>query len=410
MFRILTELILFALPLGSVWINHGISVPFSLLVLISLLGIVLLRNEDLSLKKDEVTLMLLFGAFFLCSLISWWWHGMDDSGLKNIGKHLRFLFLIPVYVLVRRVNPRTDFLWYGVVFGSIILLLVAVFADRPYGLDRASGAVNPILFGDISLILGFISFAARDAFKEKSPVIRLLPIVALVCAVAASILSGSRGSWIAIPGLLMVMFFAYGKMRSVRYNVTILFVACVLPIVIYVIPATGVKDRFNFAVSDIESYQSGSSEQTSLGIRFESWKAAYYMAADNPIFGVGIGRYHQEANMLIDKGIVSDSAVVYNHTHNDFFYQLAVNGIIGLIILVLLFVYPLILFYRNFFSSDYQVKSLAVSGIFLVVAFIHFSLSETLMIRSASVSVYGFFVIVLVALMNNYKAEESIEN
>lgn len=396
----LTGLIFFALPASAVWIDHGASGSTALLLIISLIGLII-GGHKVDLNRDEAILLLLFLIFAAYSFMSWWWHGMDESGIKHIGKHFRFILFIPVYFWVRRIQPRSEFLWYGVIVGSIISLLVALYGARMYGMDRAHGAVHPILFGDMALILGFMSFAAKDALQAKSVIWRVLPVVALFSGIIASILSGSRGAWIAVPVLLLILFAVRWRTISIRSRVTVCLLAFVLPVLIYLAPATGVEKRIDQALSDVEKYMTGKTIDTSLGLRFESWKAAYYMAVENPLSGVGLGNFQQEAKVLVDKGIVRKGADNFNHTHNDYFYQLSVNGAVGLFLLVLMFVYPLILFYKSISSSDLEIKAFAVAGTFMVVAFMQYALSETVMVRSSLVSFYGFFVIVLIALMHN---------
>jgi O-antigen ligase len=174
-------------------------------------------------------------------------------------------------------------------------------------------------------------------------------------------------------------------------------------VLIYIIPATGVDNRLDSAWSDVDNYLTGKTIDTSLGIRFESWRAAFYMLEEHPLFGVGLGRFQQEAQDLIDKGSVREGAADFNHTHNDYIYQLSVNGVVGFVFLFLVYIYPLRLFYKNIFFGDPEIKALSIAGLCFVVAFMHYSLSETLMIRSLPVSLYNFFIFVLLALIYNKK-------
>lgn len=123
------------------------------------------------------------------------------------------------------------------------------------------------------------------------------------------------------------------------------------------------------AWSDVDKFLTGKTIDTSLGIRFESWKAAYYMVAEHPLFGVGLGRFQQEATVLVDNGRVIKGADDFNHTHNDFVYQMAVNGLVGLAILISIFVFPLYVFYKNVSSYDQEIKALSIAGLCLIAAF-----------------------------------------
>ena len=401
----LTELLLFALPVCVLGVKHGASGPVALLILISLIGIIVFRSKDFrnnhQLSRDEKLLLLLFLVFSLFSLFSWWWSGMEKSGLKHIGEHMRFMLFIPVYLWLRFVQPRTAFLSYGVMIGAVLSIIVALYDVKVSGVYRAHGYHNAIMFGDMAIILGFMAFAMKDLLQTKSLLWKSLPVIALFSGTAASILSGARGAWIVMPALILILFVLRWGQLNIRYKVTALILVLVFSVLVYIIPSTGVEQRIDRGFRQVDSYTTEQVSNTSLGIRLESWKAAYLMAFEHPLLGVGLGNFQQGAQALIDKGEVQNSAARYDHPHNDYFYHLSVNGLIGLFLLILIFLYPLRLFYKNISSVDLEIKALSAAGMCLVVAFMHFSLTETLMIRSAPVSFYGFFVIVLMALIYN---------
>lgn len=396
----LTELLLFSLPVCVLGVKHGASVPVALLMLTSLSGIIFFRSK-VELSRDEKLLLLLFLVFSLFSFFSWWLHGMEKTGLKNIGEHMRFMLFIPVYLWMRRAQPRSAFLLYGVTIGAVLSLVIAAYDIIILDIPRARGSNHPIMFADMALALGFMAFVAKDALQGKTLIWRLLPVIALLAGITASIMSASRGAWIALPALFLILVILQWRLINLRYKVAILLFSLVLPVLIYIVPATGVERRINDAWNDVDNYITGQTIDTSLGIRFESWKAAYYMVVEHPLLGVGLGHFQQETQALVKKGVVLKGADDFNHTHNDYFYHLSVNGLTGLFLLVLMFIYPLRLFYKHLFSDDAEIKAFSAAGVCLVVAFMHFSFSETLMIRSAPVSFYGFFVITLISLIYN---------
>ena len=177
--------------------------------------------------------------------------------------------------------------------------------------------------------------------------------------------------------------------------------AIILPIIVYLVPATGVESRVNLTLDNVNAYITERNTSTSIGLRLEAWKAAYYMAVEHPLFGVGFGRFKQESTILVENGTVHENASAFDHPHNDYLYQLSVNGLIGLVLLLLLFLYPLYLFYKNVSSSDLEIKVLSIAGLYLVIGYMHFSLTETLMVRSTPVSFYSFFILALLALISN---------
>ncbi|MEN2291940.1 O-antigen ligase family protein, partial [Enterococcus faecalis] len=102
----------------------------------------------------------------------------------------------------------------------------------------------------------------------------------------ASYLSQSRGGWIAIPVLLLI---AVATLRHVAWKkrVTALLVFFALLAAVCV-SSSVVRARFDQAVSDLRAYQAGKTN-TSIGIRFQLWKAAALMLTRHPLAGVGRG-------------------------------------------------------------------------------------------------------------------------
>lgn len=399
--RKITEFVLFVLPVSALWLDSGVSGSTAILILVSLFGLAVFRNNEVVFDKHEKILLVLFTVFTLYSLASWWWHGLEDSGIKHAGRQLRFILIIPVYFWLRRIESPSAFMRYGIIIGAIISLIAVIYEIQKLGMHRPGNTLNPILFGDIALILGFMAFALKDMEITKPVFLRFLPVIALFSGITASIMSGTRGAWIAIPTLFLVYIALHWRNFDLRSRISITLMVLIFPMIVYLVPATGIESRVNLALNDVDAYFTEQDTSTPLGLRLEAWRAAYYMAVEHPLFGVGFGRFKQESTILVENGTVLENANAFDHPHNDYLYQLSVNGLIGLVLLILMYLYPLYLFYKSVSSSDLEIKALSIAGLYLVIGYMHFSLTETLMVRSTPISFYSFFILALLALISN---------
>ena len=388
-----TELAVFVLLVSAVWLQHGISSMSAVLFLLSLIGLLVIKNSAGRLEAEEKIIIGLFVLFPVCSLVSWYLSGTDEDGIRHLGRQLRFALVIPIYFWFRRINIDVRWFVLGAAIGSIVAMLVALYEVFYLGVPRARGAHHPIVFADIALIMGFMALAAKSIVAGSR--FKYLPHLAVVCGIIASILSASRGAWIAIPALVVILFWLQWRSIRMSAKAAVIGVMLVLSVSFYLMPQTGVKQRIDVAVSDITLYYSGETINTSLGLRFEAWRSAFHIAKDNPVFGVGLGRFDDAAQQLIEQGTVRHGAANFAHTHNDYISQLATNGLVGLILLLAIYMYPAWVFVKKIKSPDRVVASAAVAGLCLVVAFMHYSLSETLLVRSTPVSFYSVLLMFL---------------
>ena len=207
--------------------------------------------------------------------------------------------------------------------------------------------LHPIHFGNLSLLIGFISlsgvFWALDKGDKR---LVWLMVVAFVMGIAASFLSGTRSGWVALPLALFAVYKFYKDIIPQKYIKPILAAAFVIIALLVLVPQTGVQKRVVSAFSNIEHYMEGKSS-TSVGLRFEMWKSGYEAFIRKPVFGWGEEAFYEfQANIVIEKEL-NPLILRYNHLHNQYVEELAKRGIVGLFALLLLFVLPFKLFIKK---------------------------------------------------------------
>jgi (heptosyl)LPS beta-1,4-glucosyltransferase len=224
----------------------------------------------------------------------------------------------------------------------------------------------------------------------------VLPILAAILGLVASFLSGSRGGWIALPGLATVLIW-HAWHRIARWQVTAATFAFVaLAITAYAVPQTGVRDRIAEAQFEIENYFATGEANTSVGARLEMWRTAWMIFREHPWLGVGMGGYAREKADLIEQGIVDPAITQFNHPHNEYLAALATRGVVGFASLLLLFGIGLKVFYERYRNPRLD-PAFGLAGLVVVVAFVHFSFSGDTFDRSMPISFITFMLAVLSA-------------
>ena len=397
------SLILF--PVSIIGVKYFSGAVFLMVFFVGLIQSELSLKKVLTLSRNEK--VLFFSVCFL-SISTFLISFFNHTELGRARAFIALLMVIPIYMFFRK-NLTTDkYLWIGLILGTVIGLVVSIyqFTGSTGSLNRASGATNPIIFGDLVLIMGVLSIAGYEYFwwdKNRSFVI--LPLLALIFGLIASALSMSRGGWIALPVLFVVIAWYWSKFLSIKL-VTISFLVILTGIMmLYFTPQTGLQERVEVTSSNITRYINSKevddpARATSLGTRLESWKAGWMIFLEYPVVGGGWTNYQINTQKLVDKGLVNQSAANWTHPHNQFLSSLAKGGGVGLIATVILFLFPAIIFYRTIrLNTDGFIRSIGLAGLVFVIAFVIFNLTETFLERTRPIMFYAFYLSVFFALI-----------
>jgi O-antigen ligase len=296
--------------------------------------------------------------------------------------------------LVGLTRPDAAAFWPGVFTGAIGAAAIAVYQRFGLGAPRAEGFHMAIVFGDIAMALGLMALASIERFVGTRRA--LLPYAAFLAGAAASVLSGSRGGWIALLFSFLPLY-AYGKPAMKRGVKAIVAVSAALFLAGYFVPETNIRQRVSDAVNEVAEYHADGQAATSVGARFEMWKAAWILFREHPVTGVGRANFHQALNDLADAGRISDAVRTFRHAHNEMINALATGGLIGGLALAFLYAAPMAFFVRCLRRDD-ATRPYALAGLLLVLSFIDFGLTQVMFAHHVSAAFYALAVCLLAGL------------
>lgn len=327
---------------------------------------------------------------------------LSGAGSREFDKPSRFLVGVIVLFWLLKYPPKLAFLWSGIAVGALGAGVFALFERFVEGAPRAQGYTHSIQYGNISMLLGVLCVAGLGwALDQKCKLFwSALLLVGFVAGFVGSMLSGSRGGWVGLPFIALVLYRCYRPWMKPRYLSIAAMVAVALLVFIYSVPQTGVQARVKQAFGDIEHYLDGNSA-TSVGGRFEMWRGASLMIAEKPLTGWGEPGYQSKMAALAEQGEVPEFILMFEHAHNEYLDVFAKRGILGLVALLLLYFGPLRLFLKRTSGDDLAVSSLAAGGAALCVAYIDFSLSQSFLSHNSGVMVFVFFLVVFWATLQN---------
>ena len=308
----------------------------------------------------------------------------------------RFLLVLPIFLMVRRVGFSQDMLKWGVFAGALATAVWGYHQKIELGINRAGGGTSGLIatFGNIGLMLGVLSFALFQPQWRVQKHYFLLALFGLGCGVFASLASGSRGGWISIPVLVWIMVdLLDNPTYKKRFSVLTGF-ALVAILLWFFVPSIAVRlDAVPIAIH--EYFVNGKSitkgVDGSVGTRLALWHAAALIFWENLFFGTGPGSFNIQKIALAEKGMISARLVGSMGPHSQLFNSLFEQGVVG--VLTVYSIYVTFIFHCR--SHLINNKALATSGILLAVGFMIFGLTEVIW----DINNAGVFFTVMMALI-----------
>ena len=368
------------------WVESSASTIYILTLVFGLFALCKNWSFPSPVGSMAIICLVCFSAIFI-SIVN-----ADDiyKFFARLERLLRMFFL-PLAILTflsMKSDPRRDF-EVGILISSIVCLLALL---KGHLGSPMAGAYNSILLGDFTAYLmcaGCAAFFMRpkgDLFKAA---LGVATMIFFLCSVEA----GTRGAWLAILAILTVfsLWTVAQGIKRFRFSgamaQNLLLIGFVL---LTSISSERVLARLSLVQSDLIGFSSGSDVDTSIGLRFQMWNAAYVMWQENPWIGSGLGDYGLDLRSLMLKAPETIS-VHFGEAHSIYFEFLATTGLVGLgALLFSVFLYPAIIFAKGHFRN--APNPMNIQGLVLISSFGIFGLSQNWLGRSSISSVYFFLL------------------
>ncbi len=256
--------------------------------------------------------------------------------------------------------------------------------------------VDPLSLGQYALLLGFLSLFSINLVEKDRPWAIALKLAGFIVGVGISIGSASRSAWVALPALAAIWLIVILRVRNVAWlaaSFAAIAAACILSYTFVEV----VHLRLNSALNDYIAYFSGELDSPG-GTRLSLLRVAWHLFLNEPLRGYGDGGYPPLLSVPAVRDFYSetlDYALHHHGTHNEIAQNMIRSGVFGLISAVLLFVVPLVLFWRAALSGSGSARNAAVLGLGYIVAVFLFGINtETFTLKYLS-TFYGLMVATL---------------
>ncbi len=326
-------------------------------------------------QKEKLWLYSIITLNLVVLLSSYTKFSIDFSSIDSL---TRFLFAIPVFFLARRLGINLPIFMFGGLIGALAMGMYAYYQLNLLGMSQAVGMTDHNYFGQLSLLLTFISFGGF-AYYSKYKKMRYFFLLASLFGLYAVMAASSRGVWIAIPAtIILVLKYSFSQVSLIKKIAGFLLFIMVI-VSIYASNTLNVKNRVDSIVSQTVSFFQIGNVEGSAGLRLEMWRASIMMIKDNYGLGSGDQGYTNSMQDLVDQKKVHPAMKNFDvEPHNYYLKTFVGQGIIGIILLFLILGIPINIFFKELKNTQHKdMKFTAILGTGIVVCYLDFMLSNT---------------------------------
>lgn len=333
-----------------------------------------------------------------------------DYQIKQYDRALRLAVFVPVFwiVLSAPLKYLKNVQWAFIVGALLAMTKAYLLTDGGIDRDGNIGFLSTIAFSNIALLLGVMALLSFGWNDRRQKIVFSLKVLVCCIGVYTTILAKTRGSWIAIPFFLVIVFMFFDNIR-IRHKLAILVVALAMLVGIFSLSSV-VQERVAETQSDIGLYVSGKNPDTSIGTRLQLWNAALILFEEHPIVGIGRENYASGINELVVRKIVTPAAAHFAHSHNEILFNMAILGIFGLLASVSIYCVPAYYFIRDMRHGDKGIRTAAYLGLILCVGFFIYGLTDLMFFWTVLGGFYTMSVAVFLACIIKRKKEIELIN
>ena len=323
--------LLFALPSASLSAGAGGLVFWLLAVAGITLACTKQRNRAALLAPRVLALILAASLLPLALNIgSVLWFGLAARDIA----WLPLLALAFIIIALARVPDAIRYWVGGAALAGLSLMAITTYSVVWLHHDRPSMTMNALLYGKMALVSLVVCGWGLTVCERGRQ--RLLLLLAMLASLFALMLTGYRAGWMVLPivvaAALPIMLRGAGKARVSTRQVGLALAAAVA---VTAVAASNVDllERVQKVSTELESYQQGEINNSSIGSRLSMWTAATIMYRERPLFGAGTHRFQDESRRLQQQGSYPRDAKLYRHAHNTYLNVAAEYGTIGIIVM-----------------------------------------------------------------------------
>jgi O-antigen ligase len=357
---------LLVLPFGFMTFKGLFGVLSAICLLLSLLALGINSDYPTNFFKEKYSFLIILclSATVLSLLLTQAIRG-DISSAPYDGP-VRLLAALPILIAIykHRINfPKL--LSLVIPLALLGILIFAKLGTHTYDERLTNHYLDPIFWGNFSIILGFMSFASIQS--QDHLLLKIYKFSGLALGISMSLMSRSRAGWIAAIIMALVWLALNRKELTFKKLVVITF-ASLLTLILLFIFVESFAIRINDGISEISGWLNKTQIESATGYRLTMWKMTVHLFSQSP--WVGYGEF-STLPVAKDSYILSfaDAESIFTiqccGPHNEVAAQTLRSGIFGIFALLATYMIPMYIFLRSKVSQSTLMGMMLCTGVFI---------------------------------------------
>ncbi len=355
---------LLVLPFGFMTFKGLFGVLSAICLLLSLLALGVNSDHPSNFFKEKYSYLIIvcLSGGTLSLLITQGIRG--DFSFKTYDGPIRLLVALPILIAIykHRVNfPKLLSLVIPLALFNIFIF--AKLGSHPYGERLTNHYLDPIFWGNFSVILGFMSFVSIQ--HHDYLLLKIYKLSGFALGINMSLMSQTRASWIAAIIMAIVFLTLNRKELTIKKMTVHGFIFIIFLMALYFL-TDNFKIRIDSAIENILVWQKNSQIPSSAGERLNMIKMSIYLFSLSPWLGYG---EFATLPVINDPYILSfaDSDSIKTiqccGPHNDLAGQILRSGVFGMYAHAVTLIIPIYIFLRSKISQSTIMGMIFCAGV-----------------------------------------------
>jgi O-antigen ligase len=357
---------LLILPFGFMTFKGLFGVLSAICLLLSLLALGIKPDYPSNFFKEKYSFLIILclSATVLSLLLTQTIRG--DISAASYDGPLRLLAALPILIAIykHRINfPKL--LSLVIPLALLGILIFARLGTHTYGNRLTNHYLDPIFWGNFSIILGFMSFASIQS--QDHLLLKIYKFSGLVLGISMSLMSQSRAGWIAAIIMALVWLALNRKELTFKKLVVITFVSLLTLIFLFIF-VESFSARVNGAITEISGWLNKTQTESATGYRLTMWKMTAHLFSQSP--WVGYGEFStlpvtKDPYILSFADAESIMTIQCCGPHNEVAAQTLRSGVFGILALLATYIIPMYIFIRSKMSQSTVMGMILCTGVFI---------------------------------------------
>ena len=357
---------LLVLPFGFMTFKGLFGVLSAICLLLSLLALGINSDHPSNFFKEKYSFLIILclSATVLSLLLTQAIRG--DISAASYDGPVRLLAALPILIAIykHRINfPKL--LSLVIPLALLGILIFAKVGTHTYGERLTNHYLDPIFWGNFSIILGFMSFASIQS--QDHLLLKIYKFSGLALGISMSLMSQSRAGWVAAIIMALVWLALNRKELTFKKLIVITF-ASLLTLVLLFIFVDSFSARVNGAITEISGWLNKTQTESATGYRLTMWKMTAHLFSQSP--WVGYGEFStlpvtKDLYILSFADAESIMTIQCCGPHNEVAAQTLRSGVFGILALIATYMIPMYIFLRSRVSQSTLMGMMLCTGVFI---------------------------------------------